>query len=224
MFPQYLAKPRCPTWFDSEEVRRNDHFDAIVRAHKKDRLTIPIAALQATGSPYHDFHLMHLRRLAWFVPSLLSMWLEDGSSGLFTIETIEGILRDTAIVEGADWRWLSEEEAALGSFFDAALRAALATPVEHSAGRAVETLRVAAAMHIPVTPLIEVWMGEHTELAEEHLLAALADQQHDARCLLVHEKTVERLREAFFRADGVRARGLSAAEGLVSSWLSQQTI
>jgi hypothetical protein len=55
---------------------RNDHFDALLRAHKKDRLAIPIQALRATGAPYHGFDLVHPRRLAWFVPSLLASWLE----------------------------------------------------------------------------------------------------------------------------------------------------
>lgn len=229
VFPRYIAKPITPTWFDPDEVRRNEQFDAILRAHKKDRLALPIAALQATGSTYHNFSWMHLRRLAWFVPSLLSTWLEEvptpsdpfarTTNAVFTIERILG---DTAIVERHDWKWTSEEEAALASFFDAALRAALATPLETSAGRAVETLRVAAAMHIPVTPLVEAWMNERTELAEEQLLAALTGQPWDARRLLVHEKTVGRLRDAFFGANGLRAARLSDAEALVSSWLSQQ--
>ena len=38
VFPEHLAKPRPPTWFDGDELERNDHFDAILRAHKKDRL------------------------------------------------------------------------------------------------------------------------------------------------------------------------------------------
>src|SRR5262249_50706578 len=156
-------------------------FDAIVRAHEKERLAMPIAALEASGAPYHNFLFMHLRRLAWFVPSLLSMWLDAPPA----LTTIGPILRAAAGLEVDAWRWEPREEAALGSFFDVVLRAVLATPVEAAAGRALETVRLAAAMHVSVTPLLETWMSERATLAEDHLLAALdASQARDARRFL----------------------------------------
>ena len=75
VFPEHLAKARPPTWFEGDELVRNELFDAILRAHKRERLAVPIQALRAAGAPYHGFERMHRRRLAWFVPSLLASWL-----------------------------------------------------------------------------------------------------------------------------------------------------
>lgn len=36
-FPEHLAKSQPPTWFEPTEMAQNELFDALVRAHKKDR-------------------------------------------------------------------------------------------------------------------------------------------------------------------------------------------
>jgi hypothetical protein len=128
VFPEHLAKPRPPTWFDPEEIVRNDQFDALLRAHKKDRLAIPIQALRATGATYHNFDLIHPRRLAWFVPSLLASWLDraPGRTPEIGARDLDSIVGDATIVD-EDWESTDDEAAALASFFEAALAAALAT-------------------------------------------------------------------------------------------------
>jgi hypothetical protein len=159
-FPRHLEKALPPAWFDAEDMARNQRFDAIVRAHKNNRLELPIVAIQHEGTPYHNFSLMHLRRLAWFVPSLLAAWSRADSSfpfGRLRGRELTSILASTEIVEGPDWSWTTSEVAALSSFFEAALLAALATPLVRAepasvrklqalqdSGRVIEALELAA--------------------------------------------------------------------------------
>lgn len=239
VFPEHLAKSRTPTWFHSHEIEQNDQFDAIVRAHKKDRLTIPIQALVRTGSPYHNFDLMHARRLAWFVPTLLAAWL-DRAAGAVGAGDIEPILARTAIVEGDHWAWSDDETAALESFFGAALDAALATrlppprapdrPLEdgvqvwsfHAPSVPLDVLRVAQAMRVDIEPLVLAWANGEGGLVLDHLLEAVFDPTTSAKHRLAHEAVAERLGEAFFEATGERAVRLSKAERNVRRWIARR--
>jgi hypothetical protein len=146
VFPQHLAKPRPPTWFDPAVTIRNDQFDALLRAHKKDRLAIPIQALRATGAPYHNFILIHPRRLAWFVPSLLASWLgrAPGRTPEIGAGDLESMARDATIID-EDWEWTDEEAAALAGFFDSALAAALATELARESPTSNDPSRTACA-------------------------------------------------------------------------------
>jgi hypothetical protein len=243
VFPEHLAKPRPPTWFDADELVRNDHFDALLRAHKKDRLAIPIQALRATGAPYHGFDLVHPRRLAWFVPSLLASWL-DRAPGMapelpFGANDLESIVGDATIsdadADGDEWEWTDEEAAALAAFFEAALAAALATelapPREPDVERPredgvrvwslrspsvpLDVLRVARALRVPLELLVIQWAEDPSPLAVEHLLEAVTDPTVQAKHYLSHEAVADRLGAAFFEATGERQARLSKAEATV---------
>lgn len=225
-FPPYAEKSASPTWFDPEEVAMNDRFDAIVRAHVKDRLRLPVVALSLEGAAYHNFLFMHLRRLAWFVPSLLAAWLAAPPAfpmGRFTARSIARILQDTEIVEGKEWAWSPTEAAALASFFDAAISAALATPAppppadpfDVLPARAFETVQLAEIMHVPTKPLVEAWVRERTPLADGQLADAFDRDAHLAARLLLHGGFLDRLEAAFFASEGERAKRLSLAVELV---------
>lgn len=225
-FPRYLEKSRSPTWFDPGEVAMNDRFDAIVRAHAKDRLRLPVVALSREGATYHNLSFTHLRRLAWFVPSLLAAWLEAPPAfllGRFGATSIKQFFEDMEIVEGKVWGWNEREAAALASFFDAALSAALATPAPPPPAdpfdglppRAFETVRLAEIMHVPTRPLVEAWVREHTPLADRQLADAFDGDAHLASRLLSHGGFLGRLETAFFASEGERAARLSAAIEMV---------
>jgi hypothetical protein len=239
VFPEHVAKSRPPTWFDPEEIARNDQFDAIVRAHKKDRLALPIQALLRTGATYHNFDLMHARRLAWFVPTLLSAWL-DRAGGDVSADDIERIFESTQIVEGSDWEWSDDETAALTSFFSAALDAALATPLPprrepgrpledgvqvwsfHAPSVPLEVLRVAQTMRVEIDSLVLAWTDCEGPLALDHLVEAIFDPTTSAKHRLSHESVADRLGEAFFDATGERAVRLSKAEKNVRRWIARR--
>ena len=235
VFPQHLPKPQHPTWFEADELVRNEQFDAILRAHKKDRLAIPIEALRATGSPHHGFERMHPRRLAWFVPSLLASWLDRAPSrthDAFGADEIEDI---AANVADDDWELTHAEADALEAFFLLALDAALATPLPparepalarpledgvrvwslHSPSVLLEVLRVARALRVSVGPLVYRWTEDPTALALDHLLEAVYDTVIPAKHLLAWESVADRLGEAFFHATGERQQRLSKAEATV---------
>lgn len=235
VFPQHLPKPQHPTWFEADELLRNEQFDAILRVHKKDRLTIPIEALRATGAPYHGFDHMHPRRLAWFVPSLLASWLDGApsrSGDTFGASEIEDVAQNVA---EDDWEWTTEEHAALEAFFVHALDAALATPLRparepavarpledgvrvwslHSPSVVLDVLRVARALQVSVGPLVYRWTLDDTPLALDHLLEAVYDTVIPAKHLLALESVADRLGDAFFGASGERQQRLSKAEATV---------
>ena len=235
VFPEHLAKPRPPTWFDGDELQRNDHFDAILRAHKKDRLAIPIQALRATGAPYHGFDFVHPRRLAWFVPSLLASWLDrapgpgDAPFGALDLERIVG---DATVVAGDSGLWTDEESLALQAFFRVALDAALETPLRLapeptferpredgvvvwslcSPSVPLDVLRVANALRVPVDPLVNQWATDPSPLALDHLLEAVYDPHVASKHYLSYEAVADRLGEAFFEATDERQLRLSKAE------------
>jgi hypothetical protein len=230
-FPEHLAKARPPTWFDGDELARNDQFDAILRAHKRERLEIPIQALRATGAAYHGFEQMQPRRLAWFVPSLLASWLDRApgpGEEPFGASDIEAIV-------GGPTEWTDEEAAALDAFFEAALDAALATPLRearepeaerpledgirvwslHSPSVPLEVLRVARALDVDFEPLVMRWALDDSPLALDHLLEAVWDTKLASKHFLSHEAVAERLGSAFFEATGERQVRLSKAEATV---------
>lgn len=239
VFPEHLAKPQPPTWFEPHEIAQNEQFDAIVRAHKKDRLALPIQALLRTGATYHNLDQMHLRRLAWFVPSLLAAWLDRDETAVDADE-ISRIFESTALVEGAYWAWTEDEAAALADFFGGAIHAALATalPPERAPARPPENglhvwsrhapsvplqiLRLARAMHVAEEPLVSAWVDEETPLALEHLLEAVFDPTVAAKRYLAHEIVADRLADAFFAATGDRALRLSKAEVHVRRWIARR--
>lgn len=238
VFPEHLAKPRPPTWFEGDELAMNDHFDAILRAHKRDRLGIPIQALRATGAPYHGFQRMHPRRLAWFVPSLLASWLDRApgpASEPFGADDIEAVSRDVAAEDDEDWEWTAEEADALATFFEIALDAALATPLSpahepevdrpredgvriwslHSPSVPLLVLRVAGALRVPIEPLVVRWALDPAPLALDHLLEAVWDTSMASKHYLADEAVADRLGDAFFEATGEKQIRLSKAEATV---------
>jgi hypothetical protein len=238
VFPEHLAKPRPPTWFDGDELVRNDQFDAILRAHRKDRLAIPIQALRATGAPYHGFDLIHPRRLAWFAPSLLASWLDRAPGPTeqpFGASDLEAIVSDATTVDGDEWEWTDEEAAALAAFFETALDAALATPLaaprepeierpredgvrvwsRHSPSVPLDVLRVARALRVPLDPLVMRWALDPAPLALDHLLEAVYDTSCASKHYLSDEAVADRLGAAFFEATGERQTRLSKAEATV---------
>jgi hypothetical protein len=204
-FPEHLEKAH----------RRIDQFDAIVRAHKGNRLEIPIQALRRADS---GFEGMSAHRLAWFVPSLLAAWLAH------EIEAAEL----EAIV--AEWAPTDEEAEALAAFFEAALDAALATPLRparatherpledgvriwslHAPSIPLEVLRIARALSIDLEPLVVHWAF----VDDEHLLEAVFDPTVASKHYLAHEAVADRLGAAFFEATGERQLRLSKAEKTV---------
>lgn len=230
VFPEHLARPQPPTWFEPDELVKNAQFDAILRAHKRDRLTIPIQALRATGAPYHGFDRMPARRVAWFVPSLLAAWL-DRAPGAAEAPFGASDLEDLAL----DTDWTEDERAALDRFFEAALDAALATPLPpaseperprpledgvrvwslHSPSVPLDVLRVAKALGVSREPLVTRWALDPSPLAVDHLLEAIFDTTVASKHHLSHEAVADRLDEAFFEAAGERQLRLSKAEATV---------
>jgi hypothetical protein len=242
VFPMHITKPRPPTWFDGDELVRNDQFDAILRAHKRDRLRIPIQALRATGAAYHGFDLIHPRRLAWFVPSLLASWLDRAPGAAtepFGARDIEEIVGNAMAEDGAAWDWTDEESTALAAFFESALDAALTTPLRaarepardppadrpledgvrvwslHSPSVPLDVLRVARALHVPWEPLVQRWALDPAPLALDHLLEAVYDTTLASKRYLSDEAVADRLGSAFFEATGERQTRLSKAEATV---------
>jgi hypothetical protein len=221
VFPEHLAKAHP----------RNDPFDAILRAHKKERLEIPIQALRATGAPDDGFAGMPPRALAWFVPSLLASWLDRApgpGEEPFGASDIEAIVGDEV-------EWTEEELAALDAVFEAALDAALATPLRaarepkverpledgirvwslHSPSVPLEVLRVARALGVDFEPLVMRWALDDAPLALDHLLEAVYDTTLASKHFLSHEAVADRLGSAFFEATGERQVRLSKAEATV---------
>lgn len=238
VFPEHMPKPRPPAPFDGDELARNDHFDAVLRAHKRDRLDLPIQALRATGAPYYGFDRIHPRRLAWFVPSLLASWLGAGPGpgpGPFGAGDIEAIVLEATTEDGDDWEWTEQESAALDAFFEIALDAALATPLRaprdsqnerpredgvrvwslHSPSTPLDLLRVARALRLSLEPLVVRWALDPSPLALDHLLEAVYDTTIASKHYLAHEAVADRLGAAFFDATGERQVRLSKAERTV---------
>jgi hypothetical protein len=235
VFPEHLAKPQHPTWFEPDEIVRNEQFDAILAAHRKDRLAFPIEALRATGAPHHGFDLLHPRRLAWFVPSLVASWLDGAPSrarDVFGADEIEEVV--SGVVDD-DWEWTSDEDAALADLFERALDAALATslrparapavprPLEdgvrvwslHSPSVPLDVLRVAKALRVPLGPLVDRWAADPSPLALEHLLEAVYDTVVPAKRLLAWESVADRLADGFFATFGERQERFAKAEKTV---------
>lgn len=246
VFPAHLAKARPPTWFGAEELARNDHFDAIIRAHRKDRLALPIQALRATGAAYHGFDFIHVRRVAWFVPSLLASWLDRAPGPReepFGARDLEAVLRDTTTDDVDDGEWTDEEAAALAGFFETVLDAALATPLKaaranavtrpledgvrtwslHSPSVPLEVLRVARAFRVPLDPLVARWALDPSPLALDHLLEAVFDTALPAKHYLSDEAVADRIGQAFFEATGEHALRLSKAEATVRRNIVRRT-
>lgn len=243
-FPEHLDKARPPTWFEPEDIAKNDHFDAILRAHKRNRLAVPVKALLGAGARYHGFENMHLRRLAWFVPSLLAAWLDRPGHDDPALPTrdLERICASTAEVEGAWWAWTDDEAAALATFFDAVLSASLATPLPparepdaprpledgirvwslHAPSTPLDTLFGARALRVPLEPLVIAWVNAEDALALDHLLEAVFDPTVPAKKVLAEESVAERLADAFFETEGERALRLSKAEKHVRRWISRR--
>lgn len=225
VFPEHLPKSR--PW--------NDRFDAILRAHKRDRFTIPLQALRATGIDHDAFHDIPPRLFAWFVPSLLASWLDQAPG---PAEAPFGPADIEEMVTELDWT--DEELFALDSFFDIALDAALATPLRparapdnerpledgirvwslHSPSVPLEVLRVARALGVDTEALVVKWALALEPLAVDHLLEAIYDTTIAAKHYLAHEAVADRIGEAFFEAslekeNGERQLRLSKAEATV---------
>jgi hypothetical protein len=236
VFPEHLAKTRAPAPFEADEMAQNELFDAILRAHRRDRLALPVQALRAAGAAHHGFDRMHLRRLAWFVPSLLASWLDRApgpGDAPFGVGDLEAILGGANVDD--DEGWTDDEAAALEAFFTAALDAALATPLGparttgaerpredgvrvwslHSPSAPLEVLRAARALGVPLESLVVRWALDPAPLALDHLLEAVYDTTMPSKRYLAHEAVADRLGEAFFEASGERALRLSKAEATV---------
>lgn len=236
-FPEQIAKPREPAWSDRDELRLNDQFDAILRAHKKDRLAIPIQALRVSGAAYHGFTSMRPRRLAWFVPSLLASWLDRApgpAEAPFGPGDIEDLMSMSANPDDEEW-WTDEETSALEELFTAALDAALATPLReavlddverplengvrvwsrHSPSVPLTVLRVARALLVDLDGLVVRWALDESPIALEHLLEAVYDTKIASKHLLSHEAVADRLGSAFFEHTGETQARLSKAEATV---------
>lgn len=235
VFPQHLAKARYPRWLDADERAQNEQFDAIVRAHKKNRLAIPIEALRASSAPYHGFAQMPPRRLAWFVPSVLASWLDGAPSrshetfGAYEIEDIAANVADDR------WEWEPEEDTALARFFERALDAALVTPLRparepelerpledgvrvwslHSPSIPLDVLRIAKALRVSTGPLVYRWTVDPTPLALDHLVEAVYDTLTPSKRWLAWESVADRLADAFFETTGERQLRISKAEKTV---------
>lgn len=246
-FPEHVDKPKHPTWFEPHEIAENELFDAIVRSHKKNRLALPMRAVLGVGAPYHGFSMMHARRLAWFVPSMLAAWLDRGVEwelSDFTTYDLERITAGTEIVAGDSWAWTDEETAALATFFDAALSAALATPLRAASPASaaarerarpredgidvwsryapsvpLDVIRAARALRVEIEPLVAAWVSAPSALALDHLLEAVFDPTVPAKRFLADERVADRLGDAFFTAEGERALRLSKAEVHVRRWI-----
>lgn len=237
VFPEHLAKPPAATSFDAEARERDDLFDAILRAHKRDRLILPIQALRATGAARHGFPGMPLRRFAWFVPSLLASWLARAPGHTpFGADDLVAMLGEIAPNEDeTDEGFTDEEAAALEAFFERALDAAIATPLSpphapaterpleegvrvwslHSPSLPLDVLRVARAFGLSLEPLVIRWALDEPSLALDHLLEAVFDTLTASKHFLSHEAVADRLGEGFFEAEDERARRLSKAEATV---------
>lgn len=235
VFPEHLAKPPAATSFDSDARERDDLFEAILRAHKRDRLLLPIQALRATGAERHGFSRMPLRRFAWFVPSLLASWLARAPGHTpFGADDLVAMLGEIAQDE-TDEGWTDDEATALEAFFERALDAAISTPLSppqpptterpleegvrvwshHSPSLPLDVLRVARAFGLSLEPLVIRWALDEPSLALDHLLEAVFDTITASKHFLSHEAVADRLGEAFFEAEGERARRLSKAEATV---------
>ena len=242
VFPEHLPKARRSEWTEGAEAVRNEQFDAILRTYRKDRLGIPIQALRATGDTVHGFELMHLRRLAWFVPSLLASWLDRApgpGAEPFGASDLEEML-GAALDEEA---FTDDEDAALAAFFETVLDAALATPLHEPHEPAVprpledgvrvwslcspsvplDVLRVARAFRVPLDPLVARWSLDPAPRALDHLLEAAFDTALPAKHFLSDEAVADRLGEAFFGATGERALRLSKAEAMVRRNIVRRT-
>lgn len=238
VFPEHLAKPPPATWRGLEPLERDEQFDAILRAHKRDRLAIPVQALRATGAPYHGFERMPPRRLAWFVPTLLASWLSrapGSASEPFGAGDLEEILENAATDDGEDGGFTADESTALASFFEIALDAALATPLRegrapaperpledgvrvwsvHSPSVPLDVVRVARAFGVDSDDLLVRWALDDTALALDHLLEAVFDASIASKHYLSHEAVADRLAAGFFTAAGERQIRLSKAEATV---------
>jgi hypothetical protein len=85
----------------------------------------------------------------------------------------------------------------------------------HSPSVALDVLRVATALRVPIEPLIDRWTSDPTPLALDHLLEAVFDTIIPAKHWLSWEPVADRLGEAFFDATGARQERLSKAEATV---------
>lgn len=232
VFPQQLSKAPPETIFDREELARNEQFDAILRAHRKHRLDLPIEALRRSGAPTHNFDSMPPRRLAWFVPSLLASWLDPAVS--FSISDLEEVC-------AGNTEFSEPESEALAAFFETALAAALETPLpsarepdralqdglqvwsRHFPSAPLEVLRAAKALDVPLDPLVGQWARDPSPLAGDHLLEAVFDPTVASKHYLSDEAVADRLANAFFEATGEKQLRLSKAEKKVRLDIERRT-
>lgn len=240
VFPEHLAKPQAPRWFEPDELLRNTQFDAILRAHKHDRLRVPIEALRAAGAPYHGFEAMTGRRLAWFVPAILASWLEGAPSR--THERFGAAEIEDIFTRAGEAELVPHEHAALIPFFELALDAALATPLRpardvdhprpledglrvwsvHSPSVPLDVLRVARALGVAIGPLVYRWTTRPEPRALAHLVEAVYDTETPSKRLLAWDSVADRLGEAFFAAQGEAQARLSKAEATVRRNLARR--
>jgi len=80
VFPAHAERPRLLTMYDRDDEDRRDWdaFEAVVRAHKRKRLDMPIVLLER----WHE-RTIHgsFRRFAYFVPSILAACLPEAADG-----------------------------------------------------------------------------------------------------------------------------------------------
>lgn len=239
VFPAHLSKPPAAITFDAESRAGDELFEAIVRAHKRDRLGLPVQALRAANAGGHGFTRMPLRRFAWFVPSLLAAWLtRTARDEALGTDTLVAMLDDLA-ANDPDEGWTDDEAAALEGFFAAALAAAVATPLTSdrpdvpggdrerpledgvrvwsrcSPSLPLDVLRVARAFGFSLEPLVVAWALDEDPLALDHLVEAVFDTLTASKHYLSHEAVADRLGAGFFAATGETASRLSKAEATV---------
>ncbi len=165
----------CPQ--GGEAAPEWERFEAIVRAHRADRLTLPVHALVPIELG-HGSGVLHrdLRRLAWFLPAFLATSVREGESFVQTMMTLVRLLDEARGLLRAPeeaWRCFRDEEgAALTGFLVAAASGALSDPAGEE--ELAASVAVAHAAGLDLGPFAAAWLAlAATDSHARHHLHAL---------------------------------------------------
>lgn len=205
----------------SEERER---YEAVLRAHRAHRLTLPWRMLE-WSSLGHGSILVHgdLRRLAWFVPSILASVLDGDIEALHVLARLVDEARSSESIyrPGRPQDFTAEERVAFTGYFEELARA---LSLEDSTSNAIGWL-LEAASHCADDPssIREVLAADRRGLLR--LAEAILDNEWDPAWpghSMLRTEALRRQLEAAFFADYTPAERtiLSRAEGVLAQTMT----
>ncbi len=228
VFPAHPERAQLLTMYDRDPEDRPDWdaFEAFVRAHKRDRLAMPIVGLVRWNR-----RTIHgsFRRFAYFVPTILGAclteqppeWLSWDSAARWVSDARDAEAIYHAEYGAASPRDFTEEERhAMSGFFAAAVRETVHGPLPE---QGLEVLECATRFDAYPRDVLLAWVALDDVDAEAALVHAIGTCLSDssrsiAYPVVVHETVRASLEQRFLAStDPKRAAALSDAEAALSA-------